>query len=418
METIDVAAARRLALARAGLLRPEWTGLPARASGRGARARRAALEVIRRFGYLQLDTVSVAGARSHAIVLHSRLPGMDPGLAEELLQPGEPLFEYWGHAVCWLPIELYPVLGFRRRELRARPRSVELLRRHGALARRLKRRIRDEGPLRSLDLEGPGSRGWWDLKLEKRVAIALWSAGELAIRERRSFQRSYDLTERVIPEVWREARAPTRDRALEALVLKALDGHGWAPASTLARTWSLPRRDGGVDAALARLERRGDAVRCALLAEDGARASGWIRPEDLELAERLRRVRPRDDRGVLLSPFDPVLWDRARVRALFGFDQILEIFKPGEQRRYGYYCMPVLAGERLVARVDLKAERARGRLRVLACLHERDRGRGPPAADREAVRSALSRYAGALGLEPGGPRAPRRPRRQAPAARA
>ncbi|MHC4827379.1 MAG: DNA glycosylase AlkZ-like family protein, partial [Planctomycetota bacterium] len=102
METLTVREARRLALARAGLLKPEWTGFPRRAAGRGKRARDAAAAVIGRFGYLQLDTVSIAGARSHAIVLLSRLDGFDPALGEELLCPGAPLFEYWGHEASWI----------------------------------------------------------------------------------------------------------------------------------------------------------------------------------------------------------------------------------------------------------------------------------------------------------------------------
>jgi uncharacterized protein YcaQ len=121
METLSRRQARRLALARAGLLKPEWTGFPQRGTGVGKRARQAAHRVIQRFGYLQLDTVSIAGARSHVIVLLSRLTGFEPALGEALLQPTEPIFEYWGHEACWLPIELYPVFGFRRREFRHHP---------------------------------------------------------------------------------------------------------------------------------------------------------------------------------------------------------------------------------------------------------------------------------------------------------
>ncbi len=114
-------------------------------------------------------------------------------------------------------------------------------------------------------------------------------------------------------------------------------------------------------------------------------------------------VRPRRDRGVLLSPFDPLLWDRARIQRLFGFSQVLEIFKPAAQRIYGYYCLPVLSGERLIARFDLKADRKRGVLRVLSCRFE-DTGNSRPAAvlDGEAARTALSRYADALELKPTG----------------
>jgi uncharacterized protein YcaQ len=398
-ETIDVRAARRLALCRAGLLKPEWTDMPMRASGRGKRARTAAHRIIQRFGYLQLDTVSITGARSHSIVLHSRLDGFDPAFAEELLQPGEPIFEYWGHEASWIPIELYPTFGFRREDFRHHPWWGDLVGEHPDVAENLRKRIRDEGPLRSLDMEGCGSQGWWDLKVAKKVASAMWSSGELAIRERRNFQRTYDLTERVIPERWRRETV-RKERALETLALRALTGHGWATTGTIAQTFRLKQAD--VTAALGRLVESNDIIPCSL-GVNGRRASrGWIRPADLELAARLEGVRPRRDRGVLLSPFDPLLWDRNRVQQLFGFHQMLEIFKPAEKRIYGYYCLPVLAGERLVARFDLKADRKRRRLEVLSRHFEGDDPLTPATTvDGKAARSALDRYARAVGLRTG-----------------
>lgn len=404
MPRIDVTIARRLALAKAGLLKPEWTGLPARAAGRDHRGRNAAQAVIRRFGYLQLDTVSIAGARSHAIVLHSRLDGFDLSLGEELLRPGEPLFEYWGHEVCWIPMELYPVFAFRRREFQAHPWWGDLVGNHPEAAAEIRRRLYEGGPLRSADLDGSraGKGGWWNLKTASRVASAMWSSGELAIRERRNFQRTYDLAERVIPENWRLAPECSRDEALRALLSKALDGHGWATAGTLARTWRLRNMGEGLRAALSSLVEDGTILACELRLADGRSVAGWIRPEDLELAEKLRRVWPRRERGVLLSPFDPLLWDRERVEMLFGFEQVLEIFKRAADRKYGYYCLPVLAGERLIARFDLKAERP-GRLRVVTCRFEDSGGpRTERAADYKAARTALERYAAALGLEPVG----------------
>ena len=346
METIGIFKARRLALARAGLLKPGWNGLPKGAAGRTRWARKAAHRVIRRFGYLQLDTVSIAGARSHAIVLLSRLEGFDFQLAEELLQPEEPLFEYWGHEASWIPIELYPVFEFRRKAFRRHPWWGDLIGQHPQIAKKLLR------------------RGWWDLKLVKRVATALWSSGELAIRQRRNFQRIYDLTERVIPDCWRQYSVP-EPQAVEQLLVQALAGHGWAATGTLSQTWRLSNRQKSIKAALNRLVEKGEIVSCALVGDDKKKIPGWIRPDDFELAARLKRVRPRADKGVLLSPFDPVLWDRRRVKQLFAFDQVLEIFKPAPQRKYGYYCLPVL---------------------------------GETTENREAVRTALERYAGALAL--------------------
>jgi uncharacterized protein YcaQ len=402
VDTLTVSEARRLALARAGLLNPQWTGFPRRATGGGSRARAAAAAVIGRFGYLQLDTVSIAGARSHVIVLLSRLDGFDPALGEALLCPGAPLFEYWGHEASWIPMDLYPAFEFRRRAFRRHPWWGDLVGRHPEVARGLLRRIRREGPIRSADMEGRRSRGWWNLKTAKLVAEALWSSGALAIRERRGFQRTYDLAERVIPDAVRRRTLSKRD-SLELLLLKALEGHGWATTGTMAATWRLRNRRQEVTAAINRLAEQGRIAPCGLETPRGRPTPGWIQPEDRALAARLRRVRPPQDRGVLLSPFDPLLWDRARVKRLFDFDQVLEIYKPAPKRVYGYYCLPVLAGERLVARFDFKAQHKQGILRALSLRFEATGSARPATAqDKAAARTALERYARALELKPTG----------------
>ncbi|GAB4187985.1 MAG: winged helix-turn-helix domain-containing protein [Wenzhouxiangellaceae bacterium] len=398
MDQLSVPHARRLALYAAGLLKPEWQNLPRRAAGSGKRARDAALAIIRHFGYLQLDTVSIAGVRSHGLVLHSRLDGFDPMMAETLLQPDEPLFEYWGHEVCWLPMQLYPHFAFRRQDFASHPWWGDLINKHPRIAANLRQQIRDEGPLRSLDMEGQGGAGWWNLKLSKKVATALWSAGELAVCERSNFQRSFDLVERVIPAEWREHTLDS-DSAISDLLEQALAGHGWATASTLAQTWRLKGYSREIKRLLQQMAEAGRVLSCVLITDEGKSIAGWIRPADMAMVDRLKRLRPRDDSGVLLSPFDPVLWDRSRVQQLFDFHQLLEIFKPASQRVYGYYCLPVLAGETLVARVDLKAHKAAGELAVLSRRYE-DTG-GPKtkiAAWREATDRALQRYAEVLGL--------------------
>ena len=406
VETIGIREARRLALARAGLLSERWSGIPRRVRGRGERTHAAIGEVLSRFGYLQLDTVSVAGARSHALVLLSRLEGLDASVCEGLLRPGAPLFEYWGHEASWIPMELYPAFAFRREEYARRsPWWGELLDANRPAARELHARIAAEGPLRSADMEGSSGQGWWDLKLSKKLAMGLWFGGELAIAERVNFQRVYDLTERVIPAEVR-ARPLSRAAGIEVLLLRALDGHGFATQGTLAATWRLRNVRAELAATLARLVGAGAVVPCELVGDDGKRQKGFARPEHLELADRLRRARFRDDEGVLLSPFDPLLWDRPRVARLFDFDAVLEIFKPAPQRKYGYFCLPVLVGERLVGRFDLKADRAKGRVRVVAWHFEGSHPRKPAtAADARAARVALERHADAVGLAlTGGPR--------------
>ena len=398
MESLNVRQARRLALARGGLLKPEVTGLPVRAAGKGRRARSRCHSIVERFGYLQLDSVSVSGARTHSIVLASRLENLDASLGEDLLIPGEPLFEYWGHEACWIDMALYPYFGFRRREFRVHPWWGDLLGKHPRMVEDIMGRVERDGAFRSVDLEGSSGQGWWDIKLSKRVAEALWSAGELAIASRRHFHRSFDLPERVIPESIR-CKAVSDEDSFDTLLLKALEGHGWATTGTLSATWRLVNCRERVAASLQRLVESGRVLPCKL---QGNRRElpGWIRPEDLSLAAGLDAARPRRDRGVLLSPFDPLLWDRERVRLLFDFDQVLEIYKPAESRRYGYYCLPILAGDRLIARVDLKAERRAGHLRTLACHYEPKLGKGAAAPrERQAVRCALSRFASSIGLQ-------------------
>lgn len=388
METIDIRQARRLALVRGGLLRPELTGLPRKGPRRERAAREACTTVIRRFGYLQLDTVAVAGARSHSLVLMSRLEGIVPTLCEALLKPGEPLFEYWGHEASWLPMELYPVFEFRRQEFCHHPWWGDVLGENPGATDQVLSRIRNEGPLRSLDLDGQSGSGW-DVKLTKKVASALWSRGDLAIRERRNFQRVFDLAERVIPDQFREQPCdlPT---SLRTLLLRALAGHGWAQTGTLTATWRLRNLRPELTEAFRQLEESGEIVACNLIDHGGGTTAGWIRTEDLELATTLPGLRPRRDRAVLLSPFDPVLWDRARTQRLFDFHQVLEIFKPVATRLYGYFCLPVLVGDRLVARVDLKADQRSRHLDVAALHYESD---SPSARTRQAVTGAIRRYA-------------------------
>ncbi len=401
LATLSPRQARRLALVRGGLLRPDLTGLPARAAGRGRRARQRCHAVIDRFGFLQLDSVAVCGARTHGIVLASRLASLSTDLVETLLAPGEPLFEYWGHEASWLPLSLYPVFGFRRHEYRVHPWWGDMLKTHHKLAREIMARVAAEGPLRSIDLDGERLDTTWGGKLATRVAEALWSAGELAVSERQAFQRRFDLTERVIPAALR-ATDIAEEAALDTLLLRALDGHGWAETGTLAATWRLRNRRAGIDAALQRLSEAGHICAVALAGKT-RKVAGWVRSRDLDDLERIEALRPRRDRGVLLSPFDPLLWDRARVQKLFGFEQLCEIYKPPAERRYGYYCLPILAGDRLIARVDLRAERRTGRLQLLSRHFEHtDRAGKPLPRDQAALDSALRRFATSVALDPPG----------------
>ena len=386
---------RRLALVKAGLWHPEWLNLPPTSRARGQQTEQRCHAYINHFGYLQLDTVPVSGARTHGIVLTSRLRGFDTRTAEVLLRPQQPLFEYWGHEACWLPISLYPTFAFRRRAFAVHPWWGDLLSEHPRLARSVMDRARD-GAFRSTDLEGERHPGWWNIKLAKRIAEALWSAGHLVIRERRNFQRIYDLPERVIPSDLLGQDVPATE-SYKRLLLLALAGHGWATTGVLAATWRLRNCRVELLQALESLREGGAVLPCSF--DSGARRyEGWITPADVELLERIEPTRLRTTQGVLLSPFDPLLWDRARVKALFNFAQILEIYKPAASRQFGYYCMPVLVGERLIGRVDLKADRSAGLLRVVNAHREPAQPKSA-TVDARAYQHALQRFAGAVGLE-------------------
>ena len=360
-----------------------------------------------RFGYLQLDSIAVSGARTQGIVCASRIEGLHARVVETLLAPGEPVFEYWGHEVSWLPMALYPALGFRRREFRIHPWWGDFIGAHERLADWLVAHIADAGPVRSLDLDPKRLPSWaedgaaklpeaiWSNKHATRVLEALWSAGRLAVRERRAFQRTFDLVERVIPDCVRATELP-EDEAIATLLLKALDGHGFATTGTLAATWRLRNRREQLARILDQLREEG-AIAPAVLHTGERDVRGWIRPCHAEQVDALARLRPRRDRGVALSPFDPLLWDRARTAMLFGFDLTVEIYKPAGERRYGYYCLPVLAGDELIGRVDLKAERRAGRLHVLSRHYEHP---SHPARDRAAMEAAIGRLASAVELAP------------------
>lgn len=394
MPTLSVRQVKRLALASAGLLKPELTGLPDRGAGTGRRARLRCHRIIERFGYLQLDSVAIAGARTHGIVLASRLKNFDTEVAENLLIPGQPLFEYWGHEACWMPMSLYPYFRFRREQFcDEHPWWGPVLAQNKVLAETILRRIEDQGPIRSLDLGGKKDFQGWGSKLATQVLESLWSAGVIAVRQRQRFQRSFDLVERVIPACIRE-QSPSLAVCYDALLYKALEGHGWATTGTLASTWRLRNCREEIQASLQRLVESDQIIACDLNAPQ-RRITGWCTPQGLELVHRLDSVRPRKASGVLLSPFDPILWDRTRCALLFNFEQLLEIYKPVEQRQYGYYCLPVLAGDQLVARVDLRADRKVGVLNVLSCHFEAS----VDSAAEKAVESAIERFSKAVSLE-------------------
>jgi len=330
---------------------------------RRAASRERVLEVIRGMGALQIDTIHVV-ARSPYLVLWSRLQDYDVQWLEQLLAEGR-LFEYWAHEACFLPIEDYPLYRHRMLDPGAGmgwKYSVEWVHANQALLERLLEHVRAQGPVRSADFERRDGRGggWWGWKPEKRALEMMFTRGDLMVARRERFQRVYDLRERVVPH-WDDAQLPPIEEAHCTLVEKAAQALGVATARWLADYFRMSRAN--VEASLATLVERGRLVPATVA---GWREPAWVHTVNLELAEQAASRRIRPTLTTILSPFDPLVWDRARARAVFGFDYSLECYTPAPKRRYGYFVLPVLRRGRLVGRLDAKAHRAAEQFEVKA----------------------------------------------------
>ncbi|HLZ68685.1 MAG TPA: crosslink repair DNA glycosylase YcaQ family protein [Dehalococcoidia bacterium] len=347
--TLSASAARALMLAAQGLLRE-----PERQATKDD-----LLTCIRQMGALQIDTIHVV-ARSPYFVLWSRLGAYAPGWLDELLAEGA-LFEYWAHAACMLPIEDFPL--FRRLRL-AGLRDVHgsdgWLRQYGEVSERVLAHVRERGPTRALDFEGDGAArgGWWDWKPETRALDYLHTTMALMIVRRERFQRLYDLRERILP-AWDDASTPPLPEVYRALTLKALRALGVAKASWLPDYFRLPKA--GVAAALRELVEAGEALPASV---DGWSEPVYIAREELPLVDQAAAGALRPERTTLLTPFDPLIWHRARLREAFAFDYLLECYVPAAKRRYGYFTLAILHGDAVVGRLDAKAQRKAGQFEV------------------------------------------------------
>ncbi|HSU15939.1 winged helix-turn-helix domain-containing protein [Longimicrobium sp.] len=314
------------------------------------------LACIRGMGALQIDTISVVN-RSPYFVLWSRLGAYEPRWLDELLAGGA-LFEYWAHEACFLPIEDYPL--FRNRMLdRGWMKwrfSHAVMEKHPDQVARVLETIREHGPVRSAELGAPksGSGSWWGWKPEKRILESLFTAGELMIARREGFQRVYDLRERVLPG-WSDAALPSREDGHRALALKAVRAMGIAKAKWVADWYRMAKKD--TPRIVRELAAEGALLEVAV---DGWKEPGYVHPGHRALAESAAAGKIRPVLTTLLSPFDPLVWDRARGSELFGFDYRLECYTPAPKRVYGYFTLPILRRGALIGRVDAKAHRSEG----------------------------------------------------------
>jgi uncharacterized protein YcaQ len=333
---------------------------------------------------VQLDSISVV-ERSHRIVLSSRVGAYPRGAVPALLRAGR-LFEYWAHEACLLPIEWWPLCRPAMQN-GGRGWYGNVLAEHPDVVEHVLEEIRARGPLGSRHFEGSTGGGMWNWKPAKRVLEALWNHGDLVIADRQSFQRLYDLTERVVPKNVLETTPPTEPERLRTMALAAVRARGALTESGVVEHWRLRGGVKGIRPVTDALVAEGVLER--LEVDDGGA------PVLAEAGTELDR--PAASTAVLLSPFDNLLWDRPFARRILGFDHLIEVYKPAPQRQYGYYVLPFLRGDRIVGRADLKSERKERRL-VVRAFH-REAGVRASAALDDALDRALERLARTIGLE-------------------
>jgi uncharacterized protein YcaQ len=352
-------------------------------ASRFLRAGEAEVEAaLRRLGAVQLDSIATVD-RAHRLTLSARIGAFDPELVSRLLRRGA-IFEYWAHEASLLPVELWPHF---RRVMDGRGHwgtHDRALREHADLVEPILARIRAEGPLGSRDFEGAGRGGMWNWKPAKMVLEALWDRGRLVIAGRRAFQRLYDLPERVIPRAVLDAPVPPEDETLRTLALGAVRARGALTEAAIREHWRL--KGGRVRLHQHLLALVEDGLLRELHPEDGG--PPFYVPADAELGGAPAPP-------VLLCPFDNLLWERPLLERLFGFRHVIEVYKREHERAYGYYVLPLLAGDRFLGRADVKADRTEGVLRVKRFTPEpRARGDVDAKLDRAALRLART-----LGLE-------------------
>ncbi len=385
METLSRLQARRIALAAQGFRdRPHATP-----------SMRTFDRTLERTGVLQVDSVNVL-QRAHYMPLYSRMGPYDVDLLRRASERRpRRVVEYWAHVQALMPVDLWPLMQHRMQTHRAQ-RGKWGFTADAALEPRVLDAVRQRGPLTARDLEAEFSTGprtrehWgWNWSESRKLLDYLFLVGDVAIAGRTSqFEVLYDLPERVLPAAVLAAPTPGPQEAVTELVRRAARSHGVASLACLADYYRLRLRAApgapSVQVAVQELVESGELTPVAV--------QGWKRQAYLHRDARLpRRVEAR----TLLSPFDPVVWERSRAEALFDFVYRIEIYVPAPRRVHGYYVLPFLLGDALVARVDLKADRARRTLLVPGAFAED----GAPGETAEELAAELWRLAGWLDLD-------------------
>lgn len=391
LPVLKAATARRLLLSAQGLLDD-----PRRRASPGE-----LYDLVLRMGFVQIDSINVV-ERAHHLTLAARLQGYKPAHLARLLEKDRRLFEHWTHDASAIPAVWYPYWKPRFERYRARVLAHPWWRERvgpdpDKVVAHVLDRIRTEGPLLTRDFEDERPAGtdktWWGWKPQKAALEYLWRTGVLAVARRESFHKVYDLAERIHPE-GHGAPRPADEEHVDWACRSALERLGVATPAEIAGFWDAVSLE-EARAWCARAAASGEIVPVAVEPLDGERAVASCALPDWE--SRAAALPPAPPRIRLLSPFDPILRDRKRTLRLFGFDYRFEAFVPDGQRRYGYYVLPILEGERLVGRLDPKLHRGQGLLEVKGLWWEP--GVKETKGRRAALEAALERLAGFVGAE-------------------
>ena len=376
-ESISQAQARRVALSAQGFLDPRHATPTMRTFGR----------TLSRTGVLQVDSVNVL-QRAHYMPLYSRMGPYDVDLLRRAAERRpRRMVEYWAHVQAFMPVDLWPVMQHRMDHYREQRGKWLTADDDPAFEADVLAEVRRRGECTARDIDdgAPRERGnWgWNWSAARKMLDYLYMSGQIAISRRNGqFEVVYAPPEKVLPAQVLAAPIPSVDDALVELVRRAAISHGVGSAQCLGDYYRIGAKRAAP--AIAQLVEEGELLPVTV--------EGWHRPAYLHRDARLpRRVNAR----ALLSPFDPVVWERARTEAIFDFHYRIEIYVPAELRQYGYYVLPFLLGDRIVARVDLKADRPGGRLLVKAAYAEPD----APAETAEELSAELRDLAGWLGLD-------------------
>lgn len=391
-EAVPAAAARRLLLAGCAL---------DRAPARATKARVIAL--VRELGFVQVDSINSV-ERAHHLILHTRLDGYKPAQLAHHTETSRHAFEHWTHDASVIRSDWLPWWTHRFERSRARLRQSAWMRERlgrnwKATIAEVRGALESRGPLATRDFPRPArmekSEGWWDWSPHKAALEFLWRTGEVAIHSRRGFEKIYDIAERVHGP---QPEQPAREELIAWACRAAIERLGAATPREIAHfVWAITPAE--ASAWCAKAAKQGEIAQVALERPlDGtgrAPRPGFAR---LDWKRAADAIEIDDGTPRLLAPFDPLIRERARCHELFGFDYRFEAFVPAAKRVHGYYTMPVLVGERLVARVDLASDRDAGTLRVDRAWLEKALETGQPAKrTMRATHSACERLANQLG---------------------